>query len=122
MDHVIPAVAVVSSHQRDENILLIALCSFDIFIASQSTCKGCFSMYCKDCNEQQSHALKEVEELLTRLETAEALYPSTQVMAAFYPVYKCEAFVGRVKAMCLWYNITRHLRLKLIILGKLLAR
>lgn len=90
--------------------------------SSQSTCKGCFSMYCKDCNEQQSHALKEVEELLTRLETAEALYPSTQVMAAFYPVYKCEAFVGRVKAMCLWYNITRHLRLKLIILGKLLAR
>lgn len=79
-------------------------------------------MYCKDCQEQQTIALREVEELLTRLETAEALYPSSQVLATFHPVYKSPEFVGRVKAMCLWYNITRHQRLKLLIVGKIFAR
>lgn len=29
--------------------------------------------------------------------------------------------MGRVKAMCLWYNMTKHQRLKLNILGKLLT-
>lgn len=66
--------------------------------------------------------MKEVEDLLTRLEAAEALYPSSQVMGAFHPIYKNENFVGRIKAMCLWYNITRQNRLKLCIFGKILAR
>ncbi|GAB0094149.1 mitogen-activated protein kinase kinase kinase 4 [Sergentomyia squamirostris] len=47
---------------------------------------------------------------------------SFQAMGVSYPIYKNEEFVGRVKAMCLWYNITRHQRLKLMILGKLMAR
>lgn len=79
-------------------------------------------MYCKDCQEQQTLALREVEELLTRLEAAEALYPSSQVLGNFHPEYKSMNFVGRVKAMCLWYNITRHHRLKLLIVGKIFAR
>lgn len=79
-------------------------------------------MYCKNCQEKQSIALREVEELLTRLEAAESLYPSSQVMASYHPMYKCEKFIGKVKAMCLWYNITRQQRLKLLILGKILAR
>lgn len=37
-------------------------------------------MYCKDCQEQQTLALREVEELLTRLEAAEALFPSSQFL------------------------------------------
>lgn len=79
-------------------------------------------MYCKDCQGQQTLALREVEELLTRLEAAEALFPSSQVLANVHPVYKSPEFVGRVKAMCLWYNITRHHRLKLLIVGKIFAR
>lgn len=79
-------------------------------------------MYCKDCTEQQSQALKQVEILLTRLEAAESLFPSTCAMGQFFPLYKDEKFIGRVKAMCLWYNITRHQRLKLLILGRILAR
>lgn len=66
--------------------------------------------------------MKEVEELLTRLEAAEALYPSSQAMGAFHPIYRSESFVGRIKTMCLWYNITKQARLKLTILGKILAR
>lgn len=67
-------------------------------------------------------ALREVEELLTRLEAAEALFPSSKILGIFHPIYKSPDFVGRVKAMCLWYNITRHHRLKLLIVGKLFAR
>lgn len=88
----------------------------------QSVCGGCLSMYCRQCLDQQSRALKQIEVLLTKLEAAESLYPSTKAFGQHYPLYKSPSFVGRVKAMCLWYNITRHHRLKLLILGKLLAR
>lgn len=46
----------------------------------QNECKNCISLYCKNCQQQQCTALREVEELLTRLEAAEALYPSSQVI------------------------------------------
>ncbi|XP_065371701.1 mitogen-activated protein kinase kinase kinase 4 isoform X1 [Calliphora vicina] len=88
----------------------------------QKSCTSCLSLYCKDCVDQQEIAMKEVEELLTRLEAAEALYPSSQAMGAFHPIYKSESFVGRIKTMCLWYNITKQAKLKLTILGKILAR
>lgn len=97
---------------------------FIILLATlgSSSCIGCLSLYCKDCIEQQELALREVESLLTRLEVAESLYPSSQAMGLFHPLYKSEQFVGRIKAMCLWYNITQQTRLKLIILGKVLTR
>ncbi|KAG7211833.1 hypothetical protein KM043_011058 [Ampulex compressa] len=83
-------------------------------------CPGCLSMYCRACARAQGEALHQVEGLLTRLEAAEALYPSSQAFAVHYPLYKSADFTGRVKAMCLWYNMTKHHRLKLQILGKLL--
>lgn len=80
------------------------------------------SLYCKDCMDHQELALREVEGMLTRLEAAEALYPSSQAMGALHPIYKSQSFVGRIKSMCLWYNITKQNKLKLSILGKILAR
>ncbi|XP_032596236.1 mitogen-activated protein kinase kinase kinase 4 isoform X2 [Drosophila grimshawi] len=85
-------------------------------------CQGCMSLYCKDCMERQELALREVTDLLARLEAAEALYPSSQAMGALHPIYKSQKFVGRIKAMCLWYNITKQNKLKLSILGQILAR
>ncbi|XP_050745210.1 mitogen-activated protein kinase kinase kinase 4 isoform X2 [Drosophila biarmipes] len=85
-------------------------------------CQGCMSLYCKDCMDNQELALREVEGMLTRLEAAEALYPSSQAMGALHPIYKSQSFVGRIKSMCLWYNITKQNKLKLSILGKILAR
>ena len=85
-----------------------------------SVCPGCLSMYCRACARSQLCALKQVENLLARLEVAEALYPSSQAFAGHYPTYKSPEFTGRVKAMCLWYNMTKHHRLKLMILGRLL--
>ncbi|KAM0725576.1 Mitogen-activated protein kinase kinase kinase 4 [Formica fusca] len=83
-------------------------------------CPGCLSMYCRACAREQGEALQQVEGLLARLEAAEALYPSCQAFAANYPLYKSPEFTDRVKAMCLWYNMTKHHRLKLQILGRLL--
>ncbi|XP_031784190.1 mitogen-activated protein kinase kinase kinase 4 isoform X2 [Nasonia vitripennis] len=84
-------------------------------------CGGCLSMYCQDCTCAQSEALKQVENLLTRLEAAEALFPSLQAFSLQYPMYRSSNFTGRIKAMCLWYNMTKNHRLKLIILGRLLT-
>lgn len=87
----------------------------------EEDCPGCLSMYCHSCMEAQNSALKDVEDLMKRLECAESLFPSSRAFAELYPVYSSPEFVGRVKAMCLWYNMTKHQRLKLVILGKLLT-
>lgn len=79
-------------------------------------------MYCKDCLDAQTTALKQVESLLTRLEAAEDLFPSNKAMGAHFPLYNSPEFINRIRCLCLWYNLTRHHRLKLVILGKLLAR
>lgn len=94
------------------------LCILD----KEQPCKNCFSLYCKNCQMQQGTALREVEELLTRLEDAEMLYPSSQVMGSYHPIYKSEEFVGRVKAMCLWYNITKYQRMKMTLIGILFKK
>ncbi|XP_074114535.1 mitogen-activated protein kinase kinase kinase 4 [Cotesia typhae] len=83
-------------------------------------CSGCLSMHCITCRHCQITALRQVESLLIRLQTAESLYPSSQAFAAHYPQYKSPEFTGRVKAMCLWYNMMRRHRLKLRILRKML--
>ncbi|XP_014262278.1 mitogen-activated protein kinase kinase kinase 4 isoform X2 [Cimex lectularius] len=85
---------------------------------SENPCEGCFWLFCPTCIQLENCALREVEVLLDRLEHAEALYPSSMAFGNQYPMYKSGEFIGRVKAMCLWYNIMRHHRLKLIILGK----
>lgn len=84
-------------------------------------CPGCLSMYCQYCMESQNEALHDIEQLLSRLDSAEALYPSNKSFGLYYRLYKSDEFVARVKAMCLWYNMTKHLRLKLLIIGKLLT-
>lgn len=53
-------------------------------------CPGCLSMYCRACARAQGEALQQVEGLLARLEAAEALFPSSQVFAAYYPLYKVQ--------------------------------
>jgi mitogen-activated protein kinase kinase kinase 4 len=79
-------------------------------------------MYCKDCLDFQTIALRQVESLLTRLEAAEDLFPSNKSMGGYFPIYQSTEFINRIKALNQWYNITRHHRLKLMILGKVLAK
>ncbi|CAB3382788.1 Hypothetical predicted protein [Cloeon dipterum] len=81
---------------------------------------SCLSMFCSECSRNQNLAIEQVECLLSRLEQAVALYPSSRVMAAEYPLFKSIEFNNKLKAMCLWYNMTRLHRLKVSIIGKLL--
>ncbi|XP_073989973.1 mitogen-activated protein kinase kinase kinase 4 isoform X2 [Rhodnius prolixus] len=85
---------------------------------SDVSCNGCLSLFCPTCIEHENTALHEVEDLMHRLEKAEALFPSSKAFGNHFPLYKSNDFIGRVKAMCLWYNIMRHHRLKLLILGR----
>lgn len=94
---------------------------FAINATSDDFCNGCFSMYCHYCIESQNKGLKDIEKLMTNLEFAESLYPSSKSFGEHYPLYSSPEFVGRVKSMCLWYNMTKHQRLKLFILGRLLT-
>lgn len=87
----------------------------------EDDCNGCIYLHCLSCMEAQNEALRDVETLLKRLEDAESLFPSSQAFAELYPLYNSPEFVGRVKAMCLWYNMTKHQRLKMNILGRLLT-
>lgn len=87
----------------------------------EDDCSGCLSMYCQPCIDAQNDALRDIEELMNRLEHVEALFPSSKAFAELYPLYSSAEFVGRVKAISLWYNMTKHQRLKLLILGKLMA-
>ncbi|KAK4881354.1 hypothetical protein RN001_004673 [Aquatica leii] len=87
----------------------------------EEDCTGCLSMMCLSCMEAQNDGLREVEKLLNRLESAESLFPSSSAFGDVYPTYISPEFVGRVKAMCLWYNMTKHQLLKIVILGRLLT-
>lgn len=78
-------------------------------------------MYCVCCVEAQNDALREIEKILKRLEDAEGLFPSSKAFAELYPLYRSPEIVGRVRAMCQWYNMTKIQRLKLNILGKLVV-
>ncbi|XP_048506193.1 mitogen-activated protein kinase kinase kinase 4 isoform X2 [Athalia rosae] len=108
--------SIISSDSGIEDAVNSAM--FPTFDASP--CPGCLSMHCRSCCRAQTDALKQVEGLLGRLEAAEALYPSSHALASQYPMYKSPEFIGRVKALCLWYNMTKHQKLKLLILGRLL--
>ncbi|KAE8752458.1 hypothetical protein FOCC_FOCC000930 [Frankliniella occidentalis] len=79
----------------------------------------CLSMYCEFCIEKQNTAIREIERLSNRLEQAESLFSSSKNFANTYPLYKDEHFTARVKSMCLWLNMTKQHRLKMLILGKL---
>ncbi|XP_075215623.1 mitogen-activated protein kinase kinase kinase 4 isoform X2 [Lycorma delicatula] len=79
---------------------------------------GCLKMSCPNCFEDQNCALRDVEVMLNRLESAESLYPSSKAFAAQYPLYLSDQFTARVKAMCLWYNMTKHHRLTVLILAR----
>lgn len=83
-------------------------------------CNGgdCLKMSCPNCFDSVNCALRDVETMLNRLEAAEALYPSSKAFAAQYPLYLEEEFTGRVKAMCLWYNLTKHHCLMVMILSR----
>lgn len=73
------------------------------------------------CALNQSKALYEISTLLKELENVEELYPSGRLLSLEYPLYGSTAFTDRIKAMCLWYNVTCLLQLKIDIIGHMLV-
>lgn len=84
-------------------------------------CDGCLSIWCVPCKENQTKALVQVASLLKKLDFVESLFPSTQKLALHHPEWEQYDFVSRYKALCVWYNTTVQLRMKVEVLGKLLG-
>lgn len=65
------------------------------------SCTSCVSLFCPSCMEHQNFALRDVDNLLQRLEAAEGLFPSSKSFAQQYPLYKSPQFIARVKVSVL---------------------
>ncbi|XP_063864103.1 mitogen-activated protein kinase kinase kinase 4-like isoform X1 [Scylla paramamosain] len=87
----------------------------------EEECEGCLSIWCVPCKDNQTKALMQVAALLKKLDYAESLFPSTQKLAFHHPEWKQHNFINRYKALCVWYNTTVQLRMKVKVLGKLLG-
>ncbi|KAK4319027.1 hypothetical protein Pmani_010006 [Petrolisthes manimaculis] len=87
----------------------------------EEECPGCLSIWCIPCKDRQTEALIQVAALLKKLDFVESLFPSTKKLAVHYVQWEQPEFVKRYKALCVWYNTTVQLRLKIEVLGKLLG-
>ena len=87
----------------------------------EEECEGCLSIWCVSCKDNQTKALMQVAAMLKKLDYIESLFPSTQKLAFHHPEWKQHNFINRYKALCVWYNTTVQLRMKVKVLGKLLG-
>ncbi|XP_069140240.1 mitogen-activated protein kinase kinase kinase 4-like isoform X2 [Argopecten irradians] len=71
--------------------------------------------------QRQLEALDQVEELLSKLDALEQLFPTSKAFAKEFPMYGTPNFKNRVKSLYLWLNITRDLCHKMKLLGKILG-
>uniref|UniRef100_A0A0A9W7V4 Mitogen-activated protein kinase kinase kinase 4 n=3 Tax=Lygus hesperus TaxID=30085 RepID=A0A0A9W7V4_LYGHE len=88
---------------------------------SDQPCSGCYWFFCPFCLESANKAIDQIKSLTDKLDEVEELFPSTKAFGNQFAVYKSNEFVGKLNAMFIWYNIMRHLRLKILILGKQLV-
>ncbi|XP_069173757.1 mitogen-activated protein kinase kinase kinase 4 isoform X4 [Procambarus clarkii] len=87
----------------------------------EDDCSGCLSIWCKGCLEKQTEGLVQVAAVLKKLDYVESLFPSTKKLALHFPEWEQPEFVNRYKALCVWYNTSVQLRMKIEVLGKLLG-
>ena len=85
-------------------------------VVGGEVCKGCLSIWCQSCRDRETKALLKVHSLINRIEEVESLFPSTEKLCQSYPEWRHHEFVGKYKALCLWYNITTQLRQKIELL------
>nr|QMV48156.1 mitogen-activated protein kinase kinase kinase 4 [Plutella xylostella] len=81
---------------------------------------GCLSFDCQPCADAIGKCLREVGTLLDSFYNAVALYPSSKAMTVEHPLIATTLFKNRLKAMCLWYNIALHMRMKMVAIRKLI--
>ncbi|XP_063597420.1 mitogen-activated protein kinase kinase kinase 4-like isoform X1 [Penaeus indicus] len=90
-------------------------------VGGEDDCSGCLSIWCKICMDKQTEGLTQVAKLLKKLDYVESLFPSTKKLALHFPEWEHADFVNRYMALCVWYNATVQLRMKIEVLGKLLG-
>ncbi|XP_063386171.1 uncharacterized protein LOC134672197 [Cydia fagiglandana] len=78
-----------------------------------------YSFDCRLCSSAIGAAMTEVRTLLESFHRASAL--STQAMTADHKLLATSLFQNRIKALCLWYNMAMHMRLKILSVRRLLA-
>lgn len=71
---------------------------------------SCLSLFCPFCLERQNCALRDIDNLLLRLDEAEGLFPSSNAFAEQYPLYNSPQFKARIKV-----SLMLHKQLKYII-------
>ncbi|XP_060229498.1 mitogen-activated protein kinase kinase kinase 4 isoform X3 [Meriones unguiculatus] len=71
--------------------------------------------------QRQRVSFEQVKRIMELLEYMEALYPSLQALQKDYERYAAKDFEDRVRALCLWLNITKDLNQKLRIMGTVLG-
>ncbi|XP_047026363.1 mitogen-activated protein kinase kinase kinase 4 isoform X2 [Helicoverpa zea] len=81
---------------------------------------GCLSFECAYCAAAVGRAMREVAALVDSFFNAVALYPSSRNMTVEHPQIATQMFKNRIKAMCLWYNMALHMRLKLVAMRRML--
>ncbi|XP_023342644.1 mitogen-activated protein kinase kinase kinase 4 isoform X2 [Eurytemora carolleeae] len=65
-------------------------------------------------------AIQQVENILSKLESCEFLFPSSRQLVLANPSWGDQAFQTRVKVLCMWFNLTIQLNKKIEILGQIL--
>ncbi|XP_077286327.1 mitogen-activated protein kinase kinase kinase 4 isoform X2 [Arctopsyche grandis] len=82
----------------------------------------CLCVDCEACSKAVGKAMCEVKALMDALAEAESLYTSSKSMSTQHPMINSDKFINKVKAMCLWYNMVHHQRLKILIIKKILSK
>jgi hypothetical protein len=105
--------------------MMIAGGSSGGFVVSRSEsmedpCPGCLSLYCRSCAVNSNLALERVKSLLDYLDWVEHLYPSGRSLADSHPIYNYPIFVTKLKLLCMWFNVTTELWVKLQLLKRTL--
>lgn len=57
---------------------------------------------------------------MAKYEAATNLFPSSRAFGLHYPIINTVEFTSKIHALCLWYNLMRHLRLKIFLMSKFL--
>ncbi|XP_072929453.1 mitogen-activated protein kinase kinase kinase 4 [Epargyreus clarus] len=80
----------------------------------------CVSFDCAACSDAVGVAMRQVSNLLEAFYGSLALYPSSTAAKADQPMLVDPKFQNRIRAMCLWYNIALHMRLKMLSIRRIL--
>lgn len=70
--------------------------------------------------EKHREAMRQVSDILDKLETVERLYPTLKALRLKHPIYAADDFQLRIQTLWLWLNMSRELGHKLKLMAKVL--